>query len=69
MVDWVSFGEGVRVCPGRELAETELLVFLVSILRAFELELEPDHPPMSYRFRLSVCQDINTRLLLKPRVA
>jgi cytochrome P450 len=64
-----AFGEGVRVCPGRELAETELLVFLVSILRAFELELEPDHPPMSYRFRLSVCQDINTRLLLKPRVA
>jgi len=64
-----AFGEGARVCPGRELAETELLVFLVSILREFEIELEPGHPPMSQTFRLSVCQEIDARLVLKHRVA
>jgi cytochrome P450 len=40
------FGEGARVCPGRELAETEILVILSSILRKFEISLEPGHPPL-----------------------
>ena len=40
------FGEGARVCTGRELAETEILVILSSILRKFEISLEPGHPPL-----------------------
>jgi len=64
-----AFGEGARVCPERELDESELLVFLVSILSEFEIELEPDHSPMSHTFRLRVCQEMSTRLVLKPRVA
>jgi hypothetical protein len=40
------FGEGARVCPGHELAETEILVIFSSILCKLKISLEPGHPPL-----------------------
>ena len=40
------FGEGARVCPERELAETEILVIFSSILCKLKISLEPGHPPL-----------------------
>ena len=41
-----AFGTGRRVCPGRDLAEIEILVIISSILRNFKISLEPGHPSM-----------------------
>jgi len=61
------FGEGNRVCPGRELAEIEMLVILSSIFRNFEITLEPDHAPMKLVTRFTESPNVDIRLVLKPR--
>ena len=57
----------MRVCPGRELAEIEILVVLGSILRKFEIELEPNHAPMKLVTRFTESPNVDIRLILKPR--
>ena len=61
------FGQGLRVCPGRELAEIEMLVILSSILQKFEIALEPNHAPMKLVTRFTECPNVDIRLVLKPR--
>ena len=61
------FGQGLRVCPGRELAEIEMLVILSSILRKFEIALEPNHAPMKLVTRFTESPNVDIRLVLKPR--
>ena len=61
------FGEGMRVCPGRELAEVEILVVLSSILRKFEIELMPNHAPMKLVTRFTESPNVDIFLVLKPR--
>lgn len=63
-----AFGSGKRVCPGRDLAETETLVILAAILRTFEISLEEGHPPMTLVSRFTQSPDIDIRLVLKPRL-
>jgi len=62
-----SFGYGVRVCPGRDLAEIETLIALSYILRNFQIALEDDHPEVKFIFRITETPDIDIRLVLKPR--
>eukprot|EP00977_Amphora_coffeiformis_P005897 scaffold1248_cov170-Amphora_coffeaeformis.AAC.16 len=40
---FLTFGLGPRNCPGRHLAETELLICLHSLLCKFEMSLKPNH--------------------------
>ena len=61
------FGEGMRVCPGRELAELEMLVVLSSILRKFEIALEPNHAPMKLVTRFTESPNVDIRLIMEPR--
>jgi cytochrome P450 len=63
------FGEGARVCPGRELAETEILVILSSILRKFEISLEPGHPPLKLVTQLAQAPGCEIKLVFNPRMA
>merc|ERR1711907_299797 len=61
------FGTSVRVCPGRDLAEMEILILLSGILRKFEIRLEEDHPPLTFVTRIAQTPNIDIRLALKPR--
>jgi len=63
------FGEGARVCPGRELAETEILVILSSIFRKFEISLESGHPPLKLVTQLAQAPGCDIKLVFKPRMA
>merc|ERR1712194_218710 len=63
---WKPFGSGARVCPGRDLAEVEMLVVLASILRSFVLALEPNHPPMKLVKRFTECPNIDIRVIFQP---
>jgi len=61
------FGSGMRVCPGRDLAEVEILVVLAFVLRKFEIELQEGHPPIKFVTRIAQTLDTNIRLVLKQR--
>ena len=60
-----GFGTGKRVCPGRDLAEIEILVIISSILRNFKVSLEPGHPPMKLVSRFTQTPS-DIRLCLTP---
>jgi cytochrome P450 len=60
-----AFGTGRRVCPGRDLAEIEILVIISSILRNFKVSLEPGHPPMKLVSRFTQTPS-EIRLCLTP---
>jgi cytochrome P450 len=62
-----SFGNGRRVCPGRDLAEMEIIICLASVLRKFVVTLKEDHPPMKLVTRLSQSPNMNIMLSLQPR--
>lgn len=48
-----AFGSGLRVCPGRDLAEVEILVALSYTLQRLEfLGLKDDHPPVQFITRV-----------------
>ena len=64
---WRPFGVGVRVCPGRDFAEVEMLIILASILRSFEISLEKNHAPMKLISRFTESPDIDIRLCFRPR--
>jgi Cytochrome P450 len=62
-----GFGTGMRLCPGKDLAEAETLVFLVAILRNFEVFLEDGHPPMQLVTRLVQTQANDVKIVCKRR--
>jgi cytochrome P450 len=62
-----AFGTGMRVCPGRDLAEIEILITISSVLRNFKISLEPGHPPMRLVTRLTQTPHCDIRLMLRPR--
>jgi cytochrome P450 len=62
-----GFGTGMRLCPGKDLAEAETLVFLVSILRNFEVSLEVGHPPMQLVTRFTQTQGNDVKIVCQKR--
>jgi len=62
-----AFGSGMRVCPGRLLAEIEILIVLSAILCKFKISLEDGHPPMALITSFTEQPDIDIRLVLKAR--
>ena len=50
----LSFGEGPRFCPGRNLAFIELKVVLAMIARNFEFELDPKAAPVEEEFAFAM---------------
>mmetsp|Transcript_1952 Transcript_1952/g.3555 ORF Transcript_1952/g.3555 Transcript_1952/m.3555 type:complete len:591 (-) Transcript_1952:904-2676(-) len=62
-----GFGTGMRLCPGKDLAEAETLVLLVTILRNFELSLEDDHTPMTLVTRFTQTQGNDVKIVCKKR--
>eukprot|EP00537_Pseudo-nitzschia_pungens_P002771 CAMPEP_0172364720 /NCGR_PEP_ID=MMETSP1060-20121228/7783_1 /TAXON_ID=37318 /ORGANISM="Pseudo-nitzschia pungens, Strain cf. cingulata" /LENGTH=316 /DNA_ID=CAMNT_0013087791 /DNA_START=1 /DNA_END=951 /DNA_ORIENTATION=+ len=64
-----SFGSSARVCPGRSMAEMEILVMLSFLLRKYEITLDGEkaHIPMEFTMRVTYTPTIDVRLVLKPR--
>ncbi len=56
------------LCPGTQLAETEILLLLGCILRKFEIGLKENHPPLNMVFKTSLCPDSDIQITLKPRM-
>ena len=62
-----TFGSGLRICPGKELAEVEILVFLAFILREFEISLSPNHPKITMITQLAQRANEDICLTMKKR--
>jgi len=62
-----SFGTSLRVCPGRELAEMEVLVLLSYVLRKFDLRVKHQHPPLQFVTRIAQTPDSPVELVLQLR--
>lgn len=65
---YMPFGYGVRVCPGKQLAEVEALTTLIYVLRKFEVFPMPNHPPITRVSRFTETFDGEMKLVLKPRL-
>ena len=65
---FLTFGHGMRTCPGRMYAETIQFFTLVSLLKTFEISLEPNHPEVSKIFRFIDVPDHDIKLKLKKRI-
>jgi len=65
-VNTYSFGGGVRVCPGRFLSEIESLIFVSKILSSFDVKRIDNHPPISYKFIISLHFDSDVTVVISP---
>jgi cytochrome P450 len=65
---FLPFGYGLRSCPGRMFAETIQFFTLVSLLKTFEMSLEPNHPKVGKKFRFIDVPTHDIKLKLKKRV-
>ena len=62
-----AFGSSLRVCPGRGLAEVQIMVFLAYIISKFEVELQKGHPEVKLVTKIAQALDTDVQLVLKPR--
>lgn len=62
----MPFGSGPRVCPGRNLAVTEVKSVAAMLARHFEIEPAPGPGPVDEVLNFTL-QPVNLRLRLKPR--
>ncbi|GFH56399.1 hypothetical protein CTEN210_12875 [Chaetoceros tenuissimus] len=62
-----AFGAGVRICPGSALAEIEVMIFVVFLLKRFEIHIAPDHPEVKLVSNLAQKPDRDIRIIMKKR--
>lgn len=62
-----GFGGGVRICPGQDLAELEVVYCLASLLKQFEIQLKAGHEPVKLRASFTESPNIDIELVLKKR--
>lgn len=61
------FGGGHRICPGRKLAMTELLILIASVYKNYNIELVNMNEPLKYHAGITtICQELKVRI--SPRV-
>jgi len=60
---WMPFGGGRRICPGKGLATTELLLLMSSIYKNYNIELVNEHEPLKIHTQLiSNCTELKVRI-------
>jgi cytochrome P450 len=64
---YLTFGHGLRICPGKELAHMEAVVCVAHVLRAFSLALPDGHPHVKSHTKFTQRPDREISLLLTPR--
>ncbi|CAG8698442.1 1485_t:CDS:1, partial [Acaulospora colombiana] len=56
---WMPFGGGRRICPGKNLATTELLLLMFSVYKNYDVELANEHEPLKVHTQLiSTCTEL-----------
>jgi cytochrome P450 len=64
----LAFGEGLRACPGRNLALFEARAILSHLLENFEVTLSPGQTPSQSKVQGYVSLPLpSPKLLVKPR--
>ncbi|CAG8540773.1 26881_t:CDS:2, partial [Racocetra persica] len=59
----VTFGAGLRNCPGRKLATLELLSLLVLVFRKYEIELVDMNAPLKVKSAIiNSCDELKVRI-------
>ena len=66
---FMSFGHGLRICPGAHLAKVEVVTGLFCILRMFTLAPIENHPPIRRVTRFTETYDGEVQLALKLRIS
>lgn len=64
---YFPFGGGPRVCIGRELATTEMMLILATLLRRFEVALPPEQGKVEMLVHMSLRPKGGLRVQLKAR--
>ncbi|CAG8669572.1 10366_t:CDS:2 [Rhizophagus irregularis] len=60
---WMPFGGGKRICPGKNLATTVLLLLLSSVYKNYNVELANEHEPLKVHTQLiSNCTELKVRI-------
>lgn len=68
--DYLAFGAGPRVCPGRNLAHLEAKAALAVLASGFDVTLDPDAPPVYEDFGFTTGPSaVPVRLRTRERVA
>ena len=62
-----GFGGGVRICPGQDLAELEVIYCLACLLKHFEISLKPNHEPMKLTTAFTETPNIDIEVVVKER--
>ena len=66
---FLSFGHGVRACPGRVYSEALSYIVLVAVLQTFSFQLAPNHPKARFVYDVVMAPDCDVRLALTLRTA
>ena len=64
---FLSFGHGVRACPGRAYTEALSYTVLVSVLQSFSFTLTPGHPKAHFVYDVVMAPDCDVKLALTRR--
>ena len=61
---FLSFGNGMRICPGRNLAMTELKTLMVLLFGKYNVELVDHSAPLKIRCTMvSYCDELKVKLV------
>mmetsp|Transcript_2397 Transcript_2397/g.3132 ORF Transcript_2397/g.3132 Transcript_2397/m.3132 type:complete len:555 (+) Transcript_2397:56-1720(+) len=63
-----GFGTGVRICPGQDLAELEVVYCLACLLKNFDMTIPPNHAPVQWITKFTMTPDQDIRVCLKPKL-
>ncbi|RHZ86544.1 hypothetical protein Glove_50g110 [Diversispora epigaea] len=62
----MMFGRGLRSCPGRNLAMTQLKILMALIYRKYDIELVDPTAPIKYKYAIiSLCYELKVRIKLR----
>jgi cytochrome P450 len=65
--EFLTFGHGMRMCPGKTFAHSTFLFIFSSILAKFKVELEPGHPPVGRMNQFVDRPNRDVKVIFTPR--
>ncbi|KAK3849819.1 hypothetical protein Pcinc_043442, partial [Petrolisthes cinctipes] len=63
----VAFGHGARMCPGRRLAEQEIYLAIIQLVKTYKMEVSGEKKPVGQVMRLNMMPDGAFSVIFTPR--